>query len=264
MNFAETMRELESLGTEQNRKIYRRHGASEPLFGVSFAHLGKLQKRLKGDHALAEALWASGNTDARHLATMVADPALLSRKALDGWVKGANYYALTDLFVNHVASRSPHAREAMVAWMGSNSEWVERAGWTLLAVLALRDATLEDADLEPFLARIERDIHGAKNWVRGAMNSALISLGAREGALGDKALAAARRIGKVEVDHGETSCKTPEAAGYILKMRAHRAARAASPKAAPRKASAPARKSAAPAVKKPAAKAKRAPARPRA
>jgi hypothetical protein len=150
--------------------------------------------------------------------------------------------ALADLFVNNVASRSAHAREALEAWMRSDSEWVERAGWALLAALALRDATVEDAYLTPFLGRIERDIHQAKNWVRGAMNSALISLGAREGALGDKALAAARRIGKVEVDHGETSCKTPEAAGYILKMRAHRAA-----KAAPKKA-------------KPAAKAKRAPA----
>jgi hypothetical protein len=128
--------------------------------------------------------------------------------------------------------------------MGSKSEWVERAGWSLLSVLTLKDGTLEDSDLEPFLGRIERDIHGAKNRVRDAMNSALISLGAREGALGDKALAAARRIGKVEVDHGETSCETPEAAGSILKLRAHRAA-----KAAPKKASAPA------------AKAKRAPAK---
>lgn len=172
---------------------------------------------------------------------MVADPGRMSREELDAWVKGVNSYGLADLFVNNVASHSAHAREALEAWMGSDSEWVERAGWALLAALALKDATVEDAYLAPFLGRIERDIHQAKNWVRGAMNSALIALGAREGALGDKALAAARRIGKVEVDHGETSCKTPEAAGYILKMRAHRVAKAA--------------------PKKPAAKAKRAPAK---
>lgn len=268
MNFAETMRELESLGTEQNRKIYRRHGACEPLFGVSFAHLGALKKRIKSDHALAGALWASGNTDARHLATMVADPAVMSRAELESWVKGANYYTLTDLFVNNVARHSPHARAALEAWMRSESEWVERAGWSLLAALALDDGAVEDAYLKPFLGRIERDIHHAKNWVRGAMNSALISMGARAGALGDEALAAAKRIGKVEVDHGETSCKTPEAAPYILKMRAHRAAKVAkaakaaktATKAAPKKASAPAAK----AKRAPATKAKRAAARPRA
>lgn len=241
MNFAETMRELESLGTEQNRKIYRRHGAQEPVFGVSFAHLGKLQKRIKRDPALAEALWASGNTDARHLATMVADPGAMTRKQLDAWVKGVNYYGLADLFVNNVARHSAHAREALEAWMGSKSEWVERAGWSLLSALALKEGALEDSYLEPFLGRIERDIHGAKNRVRDAMNSALISMGAREGKLGDTALAAARRIGKVEVDHGETSCETPEAAGYILKMRAHRAAKAA-PKTASKTASPPATK----------------------
>jgi len=246
MNFAETMRELESLGTEQNRKIYRRHGACEPVFGVSFAHLGKLQKRLKRNHALAEALWASGNTDARHLATLVAEPARLSREDLDRWVVGANYYNLVDLFVNNVASHSAHAREALAAWMGSDSEWVERAGWVLLSALVLKDETVEEAYLAPFLARIERDIHQARNWVRGGMNSALISMGAREGAFGDKALAAARRIGKVEVDHGETSCKTPEAAPYILKMRAHRAAKATPKKAAPKAKRAPAKAAARP------------------
>lgn len=261
MNFAETMRELESLGTEQNRKIYRRHGACEPLFGVSFAHLGALKKRIKSDHALAGALWASGNTDARHLATMVADASVMSRAELDAWVKGANYYTLADLFVNNVVRHSSHARAALEAWMRSESEWVERAGWALLAALALDDGAVEDAYLKPFLGRIERDIHQAKNWVRGAMNSALISMGAREGALGDEALAAAKRIGKVEVDHGETSCKTPEAAPYILKMRAHRAAKAAkTAKATPKKASAPATK----AKRAPAAKAKRPAARPRA
>ena len=49
------------------------------------------------------------------------------------------------------------------------------------------------------------------------MNSALISIGVRNSKLERKALAAAKRIGKVEVDHGETSCKTPDATAYIKK-----------------------------------------------
>jgi 3-methyladenine DNA glycosylase AlkD len=54
------------------------------MFGVSYAALGKLKKQIKQEHALAEALWETGNHDARVLATMVADPrkadaALLSR-----------------------------------------------------------------------------------------------------------------------------------------------------------------------------------------
>ena len=41
-----------------------------------------------------------------------------------------------------------------------------------------------------------------------------------------RSLAAARRIGKVEVDHGDTGCKTPDAVDYIRKMAERRAAKA--------------------------------------
>jgi hypothetical protein len=44
----------------------------------------------------------------------------------------------------------------------------------------------------------------------------------RGGPLRDEAIAAARRIGKVEVDHGDTDCKTPDAVEYILKVEARR------------------------------------------
>ena len=70
----EILAELESLGSEQARKTYRRHGVGENQFGVSYSALGKLKKRIKTDHELALKLWESGNHDARILATMIADP----------------------------------------------------------------------------------------------------------------------------------------------------------------------------------------------
>ena len=76
MTYLEVMKELKALGTAQNRKVYKRHGAGENLYGVSFADLDKLQKKIKIDHELAEKLWASGNTDAQSLATMIIDPKL--------------------------------------------------------------------------------------------------------------------------------------------------------------------------------------------
>ena len=54
------------------------------------------------------------------------------------------------------------------------------------------------------------------------MNNALIAIGTRSDALEEAALAAARRIGPVLVDHGQTSCKTPDALTYLPKARAHR------------------------------------------
>src|SRR5262245_40803377 len=71
MSLAEAMALLEKAGSAQTRKTYARHGAPEPMFGVSFAVLGALRKRIGVDHELARALWESGNFDARNLAVKV-------------------------------------------------------------------------------------------------------------------------------------------------------------------------------------------------
>ncbi|XXS76801.1 DNA alkylation repair protein [Sorangium sp. So ce131] len=218
MNLTEVMSELERLGTEQNRRVYRRHGATDPLFGVSFAHVNALEKRIKRDHELAEALWATGNSDARTLAAAIADPGRFTRERLEVWLAGLRSPLLIDLFVKHIAAKTPFAREAMEQWTASDDEWVGRAGFSLLGALAAEDPSLPDSLFEERLAVIEASIHRAKNRAREAMNGALISIGGRNEPLRGKALTAARRIGKVEIDHGETSCKTPDATAYILKM----------------------------------------------
>ena len=83
MTKSEALRELESMGTEQNRKLYQRHGVKGPAFGVSYANLGALQRRIRIDHPLALALWATGNHDARVLANMIAEPNSMSARAVD-------------------------------------------------------------------------------------------------------------------------------------------------------------------------------------
>lgn len=215
----EVLIELEKLGTEQNRKIYRRHGARDPLYGVSWANLGALVKKIKRDHDLAVSLWETGNYDAMTLATMIADPDRLTASTLDAWMRRVDNYGLADAFAK-LAARSPHARAKAEKWAASKQEWTGRAGWTMLALLAAGDEGLSDDAFERHLETIERTIHSAKNHARGAMNNAVIAIGLRSPALEKRAIAAARRIGTVEVDHGETGCKTPDAEAYILKARA--------------------------------------------
>jgi hypothetical protein len=87
----------------------------------------------------------------------------------------------------------------------------------VLSLLAVRDEELEDEYFENHLRTIESSIHKAKNRVRYGMNQAVISIGVRNPKLTKLALAVAKRIGKVEVDHGDTACQTPDAASYIQK-----------------------------------------------
>ena len=217
MTLQETLDTLKALGTEQFRKTYRRHGAGEDVYGVSTAHLKDLQKKIKIDQDLAAGLWSSGNHDARILAAKIADPERLDLKTLDAWAAGLRNYVEVDALAE-VAATAPQAREVMVRWMASDQEWIVGAGWKVMAHLARVEGALPDAELEGYLATIERDLHGSPNRVRHEMNSAVIAIGGYHPALTGKALAAAARIGKVEVDHGDTDCKTPDAAGYIRKV----------------------------------------------
>ena len=218
MTDKEILKELKALGTAQNRKIYKRHGVGEKLYGVSYANLNKLRKKIKIDHELAQKLWTTGNHDAQILATMIADPALMNNRLLEAWAKDLSNYVLTDAFAG-IVSQTSFARKKMEKWSKSKGEWIGRAGWLLLAHLTMKDEELSDDYFENYLEIIEKDIHSRKNQVRDAMNSALIAIGIRNSKLEKKALSAAKKIGKVEVDHGETNCKTPDAGEYIRKAR---------------------------------------------
>lgn len=222
MDCAQLMAELEALGTAQNRKIYTRHGARGALFGVSFANLYELKKKLKSDHALARQLWQTGNVDARTLATMVAEPDELSEDEAERWLAEVHYKVL----VGHVAAlvaQTSFAQKKLAGWLASEADNVRSGGYKLLSSL-LKNAPeqVEDARCQRLLQRIEREISSSGNRARQAMNNALIAIGTFKPQLAEAAIASAERIGAVEVDHGQTGCKTPSAVEKIRKAIARR------------------------------------------
>lgn len=222
MNKTQVMKQLKAMGTAQNRKVYARHGLTGSMFGVSYANLGALRKQIKIDQKLAEQLWATGNHDARALAVMVADPSQMTARKLDAWAADAGNRGAAAALSN-LAALAPTAHARVAKWTRSRNEWISCAGWHTLASLARDDESLGDAAIDPYLMRIEAEIHEAKNYTRYAMNNALISIGISRANLRKKVLAAAKRIGVVEVDHGPTSCKTPDAVPYIKKAVARQA-----------------------------------------
>jgi 3-methyladenine DNA glycosylase AlkD len=226
MNLNSALRELKRRGTAQNRKVYRRHGVGENMYGVSFADLRLLAKQIKIDQDLAVQLWGTGNHDAQVLATLIADPARFDAKTLDAWSKDLENYVITDQFAGLVAHTSYWQKKAE-KWRRARGEWIGRAGWNLIGQLALHQPVLPDGYFEPYLLEIETGIHQQKNRVREAMNNALIAIGVRSAALQEKALSVAHTIGPVEIDHGETNCKTNDATDYILRTVEHRRKKAA-------------------------------------
>jgi 3-methyladenine DNA glycosylase AlkD len=216
---ADTLAELETLGTAQNRKVYPRHGVKGPLFGVSYTNLRKLAKRLAPDHELAEQLWASGNHDARVLATMVDDPSRVTARTLRLRIQDVGNYVLADALAS-LASRTSQRDEMAREWTADpQDEWAGATGWSLVTAQAMdAKCSLSDSYFFERLDFIEGHIAGAANRVRHSMNGALIAIGGRSMKLRQVAEEGARQIGKVQVDHGQTSCKTPEAIPYLAKI----------------------------------------------
>lgn len=220
MNEEQVMAHLEANGTAQNRKVYARHGAGANRFGVSFAELEKLRKAIKRDHALALALWDTENFDARNLATMIADPLKMSSKELEHWAKSTTSHSHPGLISSYILPTSPHTSGKFEGWLKSKHEYVVQLGWNCVSGMASWAKEIPDEFFGEKLKVIEAGIHQAQNRVKHARVMCLISIGMRSAKLEALALSAAKRIGNVVVDHGETSCITPDPAAYIAKAKA--------------------------------------------
>jgi hypothetical protein len=227
VTFDEAMSALEEKGSEQTRKTYRRHGASGPLFGVKFGDLRPLGRKIGTDHALAEALWASGNTDARLLACMVADPTAVSEAELDDWLDDIETYFLVDTFVAEIASKTSGRCERAERWIASDRDRTAQAGWDLMSLVALSDDDVPNAFFEEQLDRIAERIEGYGNWTRRSASNTIIGIGLRNDALEAAARQTAARMGEVDFDPGQTSCVMPDPIAYLEKTKAHRARQAA-------------------------------------
>jgi 3-methyladenine DNA glycosylase AlkD len=220
LTLAATMSALEKAGSAQTRKTYTRHGAAEPMFGVRFATLKTLFKRIGVDHELALALWNTGNFDARNLAVKIADPAQMSPSDLDRWAKAPSVLGC-GAYVAHLAAEGPHARSRSDAWLAAPDETRRCAGWSLVGAMAMRDENTPDAWFAQRLKEIEKSIQASPNAQRAAMLHALIAIGLHSAALRKSVTAAAKRIGKVQIDHGDTACKTPEVVPTLEKTWAY-------------------------------------------
>ena len=221
MNLHDVMAALKAKGSEQIKRILMRHGAKEPFFGVKVGDMKPIAKRIKGDQALALALYATGNGDAQYLAGMVADGAKMSRRELQGWADRAAWRMVSGTTVPWVASEHPEGFALALKWIDAKKEHVAIAGWGTLGawVTTHPDSELDLKTLESLLGRVAKSIHAAPDRVRQQMNYFLIAVGTYVAPLGAKAIATARKVGKVEVDVGDTDCRIPDAEAYILKSR---------------------------------------------
>lgn len=216
------MADLKRKGSENIRKIYSRHGmAPERVYGVKVADMKVIAKSIKGQQDVACKLFATGNMEAMYLGGMVADGAKLSAKQLSEWLDGvADLQMIAEYTIPWLAVEHAQARELALKWIGSKKEHVAAAGWcTYGGLVAIKpDAELDLDEIRGLLVRVAKEIGVAPNRVKYCMNNFVISVGGYVMPLLTQAKAAAKKIGAVKVEMGDTECKVPPATEYIEKI----------------------------------------------
>jgi 3-methyladenine DNA glycosylase AlkD len=219
MTVQQVMTELEKLGSPGTKKVLLQHGVREPFFGVKIGDMKPIQKKIRVDYQLAKDLYATGNADAQYLAGLIADDAKMTKADLQTWVKQALSNTINEYAVPWVAAGNPQGYELAKEWIDSPQEHISTAGWSTLAnLVALQpNEKLDLPGLKTLLARVVKTIHSAPNRTRYTMNNFVICLGAYVQPLSAEAIAAAKKIGPVTIDMGNTSCQVPLAIEYMQK-----------------------------------------------
>ena len=190
---------LKSLGSSENLAGLEYFGiTAKKSFGVPTPVLKQfardLKKQASDRHALAQELWETRIYDARAVAFMIDDPTQVTKKQMDSWAKDFDNWATVDGTCSYLFCRTPFAYEKAFEWAERKPEFRKRAGFSMMAYLAVHDKKAEDEKLTAFLPVIEKHSYDDRNFVRKAVNWALRQIGKRNQNLNKLAIEAAERI----------------------------------------------------------------------
>ena len=162
--------------------------------GVAIPDLRKLAKAIGQDHALALALWETQIPEAMMLASMIDQPALVTDAQMEAWVQDFKAWDVCDQICLNAFRGSRLAWGKVHAWRQSEREFVRRAAFSLLAVLAVHDKQSGDGPFLAALALMEPAASDNRNFVKKAVNWALRNIGKRNQVLNAVAVETALKI----------------------------------------------------------------------
>lgn len=195
MTAAEAIAELRAHANASNVAGMARYGIrTGRALGVPMPILRALARRAGRSHALARGLWASGIHEARILATLVEELGRVTPRQMDRWARDFDSWDICDQACRNLFRYTPCAFDKAAAWARAQPEFVRRAGFSLMAGLAVKARDAPDAPFEAFLPLIAGAANDDRNMVKKAVNWALRQIGKRNPRLRRKAIRAAQVI----------------------------------------------------------------------
>ena len=199
MKYREVMNKLKALGRPENVAGMARYGIQpKNAYGVSAPAVRRLAKEIGTDHRLAQQLWRSGNHDARGLAALIDDHRQVTEEQMESWAKDFDSWAVVDGACNNLFWKTAFAHRKATEWAKREEEFVKRAGFTMMACLAVHDKQAPDARFLRFLAIVKRKSTDERNFVKKAVNWALRQIGKRNLRLRQAAISTAKQIQRLD------------------------------------------------------------------
>jgi 3-methyladenine DNA glycosylase AlkD len=193
------IKKLESLSNPDAVAGMARFGINpKNIDGVSIPVLRKMAKEIGRNHLLAQRLWNSGVHEARILAGMIDLPEEVTEKQMERWVRDFDSWGVCDQVCSNLFDRAKFAHKKVLDWSKRREEFVKRAGFVLMATLAVHDKEARDKDFLKFLPIIKREVRDERNFVKKAVNWALRQIGKRNLHLNQKAIKTAKEIRGIE------------------------------------------------------------------
>jgi len=196
MKAREIIKELESLRSKKNIEEMQRFGitSKSKIFGILKPELRKIAKRIGKNQELAIKLWETEIHEARILASIIAEPEKFTEDLMDKWVSEIDNWDLCDQCVMNLFWRTKHAYKKAREWSQSYHEFIKRAGFSLIAKLAISDKKASNEKFEQFFPIIKREATDNRNYVKKAISWALRQIGKRNLELNEKAIEIAKEI----------------------------------------------------------------------
>ncbi|OBW63182.1 MAG: DNA alkylation repair protein [Dehalococcoides mccartyi] len=193
--YTELITQLKALANADNAAGMSRFGISSAnTLGVSGKDIRRLIVQAGHNHPLAMLLWDSGIHEARIMASLVAESRKVSPQEMETWVKDIDSWDICDLCCNNLWYKTPFAYEQALKWTYREEEYVKRAGFVLLTVLAVHDKKAPDEKFVLFFPRLLAEASDERNYVKKSVNWALRQIGKRNLSLNKAAITLGEEI----------------------------------------------------------------------
>lgn len=198
MNVEEIITELKKYSNSKNKEGMAKFGInSQYALGIKIPVLRRLARKIGRNHKLAQGLWKSQIHEARILASMIEEVKKVKEKQLEEWVKVFNSWDLCDQCCMNLFDKHPIAWKKAIEWANRDKEFIKRAGFVLMACLAVHNKKAKDKDFLKFFPIIKKYATDKRNFVKKSVSWALRQIGKRNPNLRKEAIKLAKEIREI-------------------------------------------------------------------